>query len=56
MNKKGYEKPTMTVVKLQNKCQILAGSLTSVSRTDYGEANVGVVDPENLVGGEWLWN
>ena len=26
MKKKIYEKPTMTVVELQHKCQILAGS------------------------------
>ena len=37
MKKKDYQKPTMQVVKLQHKCQILAGSLTSV-RDDYGDA------------------
>ena len=57
MNKKDYEKPTMEVVKLQNKCQILAGSAVEATRNDYGEANFDVdVSELDDITGVWLWN
>ena len=34
MNKKEYMKPSMRVVEIQNSCQILAGSVTSVNNSD----------------------
>lgn len=34
--KKNYCKPTMNVVKIQHKCQILAGSVDSVNSGDTG--------------------
>ena len=34
--KKEYMKPTMNVVKIQHKCQILAGSITGVEGGDTG--------------------
>ncbi len=34
--KKDYCKPTMNVVKIQHKCQILSGSVTSVASGDTG--------------------
>ena len=57
MNKKDYQKPTMTVIELQNKCQILSGSAVRASRDDYGTANDGVSTQElNSTTGEWEWN
>ena len=56
MKRKDYEKPTMRVVELQQRTMLLAGSVVDATRDSYGEANDGVVDPEILVGGEWLWN
>ena len=39
MKRKNYERPTMQVVRLRNKCQILAGSVLNVIRGDvYGDA------------------
>ena len=39
MNKKDYEKPTMTVVELRNRTQLLTGSTTGMEgrRNSYGE-------------------
>jgi hypothetical protein len=37
MNKKDYEKPTMTVVELRHRTQLLAGSVQA-TRNSYGEA------------------
>ncbi len=34
--KKEYMKPTMRVVKIQQKCKILSGSVTSVQSSDTG--------------------
>ena len=34
-----YEKPTMQVVQLQHKCQILAGSGVGAMRSGYGTAD-----------------
>jgi hypothetical protein len=55
MNKKDYEKPTMEVVQLKQRQQLLAGSLDT-NRDDYGIAN-GDVDVlnETLIDGEWVW-
>jgi hypothetical protein len=38
MKRKQYRKPTMKVVKLRHKCQILAGSVLNASRDGYGTA------------------
>ena len=54
MNKKDYEKPTMTVVELRNRTQLLAGSVQAM-RSSYGTANQGVSSDE-LNNGEWEWN
>ncbi len=37
MKKKEYERPTMQVVKLEQTCQILAGSVEA-TRSGYGDA------------------
>ena len=37
MKKKGYQKPTMNIVKLQHHCHILAGSVEA-RRSGYGTA------------------
>ena len=56
MNKKDYEKPTMTVVELRNRTQLLAGSVVDATRYDYGDANDGVDLSELNDAGEWEWN
>lgn len=56
MKRKDYEKPTTQVVELQQRTMLLAGSAVDATRDDYGEANDGVVDPMNLVDGNWMWN
>ena len=38
MKRKNYERPTMQVVQLQHKCQILAGSVGATRGEDYGNA------------------
>ena len=53
MNKKDYEKPTMTVVELQQRTMLLAGSVVDATRDDYGIANGDVT--ETLTDGEWVW-
>lgn len=55
MNKKDYEKPTVTVVELRNRTQLLAGSGVQSTRSDYGSANYDVSTDE-LNDGEWVWN
>ena len=55
MNKKDYEKPTMTVVELRNRTQLLAGSV-GAERSSYGIANDGVDSGELNGDGEWEWN
>lgn len=57
MNKKAYQKPTMRVVELRQKYQILTGSGSRLrtSRTNYGKANDGVTSDINS-DGEWEWN
>ena len=37
MKRKDYQRPTVQFVKLQQQCQILAGS-NNASRTGYGDA------------------
>ena len=37
MNKKDYQKPTMKVVMLKQRCQILVGSVNA-TRNGYGDA------------------
>ena len=54
MKRKDYQKPTMNIVKLQQRTMLLAGSLDT-TRVDYGIAN-GDVTPETLLtDGEWVW-
>ena len=56
MNKKAYQKPTMKVVMLQQRCKILAGSVEA-NRISYGAANSSVdVSEVNSTTGEWEWN
>ena len=38
MKRKDYERPTMQVVQLKHKCQILAGSGVEANRSSYGAA------------------
>ncbi len=38
MKKKMYERPTIQVVQLKHKCQILAGSVGATRGEDYGDA------------------
>jgi len=57
MNKKNYEKPTMTIVELRHRTQLLTGSSVQASRNSYGTANQGVSETElNKDGGWWEWN
>ena len=44
MKRKDYQKPTMLVVKLQHKCQILAGSSYETSGT--GRTSINAMDEE----------
>ena len=39
MNTKVYQRPTMKVVQLQQRCHILAGSGVEANRSSYGAAN-----------------
>lgn len=55
MKRKDYRKPTMQIVKLQHKCQILSGSGFGASRPNYGTANDGVDSKELNTEGEWEW-
>ena len=51
MKRKDYQKPTMKVVELQHRHQILAGSLTETT-TNLGEddIDIGEETPENFWG------
>jgi hypothetical protein len=51
--RKTYEKPTMTVVELQHRTQLLTGSVQA-NRSSYGTANDGVTD-ELDSDGNWKW-
>ena len=55
MKRKDYQKPTMTVVELRNRTQLLAGSV-GAQRSGYGDANNGVDLSELNDDGEWVWN
>ena len=55
MNKKDYLKPTMTVIELQHRAQLLTGSVQAW-RNSYGNANSEVLPAELNVDGEWVWN
>ncbi len=55
--RKTYEKPTMKVVELQHRTQLLTGSVQA-KRSSYGKANYGV-SPDELnknEDDEWEWN
>ncbi len=54
MKKKAYQKPTMRVVMLQQRCQILAGSVAA-KRSSYGVANSGVDSNELDTNSNWEW-
>ena len=55
MKRKDYQKPTMTVVELRHRTQLLAGSVEA-QRSGYGIANDGVDSGELNGDGEWEWN
>ena len=40
--KKNYMKPALRVVRIQQKCQILSGSVTSVESGDTGIGDTGI--------------
>jgi len=46
MNKKVYQKPSMKVIALHYRQQILTGSGVQASRSSYGEANTQEWDSE----------
>jgi len=54
MKRKDYQKPTMKVVKLQQRTMLLAGSVVGATRDDYGIAN-GDVTETLTTDGEWVW-
>ena len=53
MIKKEYMKPEMQTVELKHKCQILAGSVTSVTTTGLDVENELVLPPDGLPGTPW---
>lgn len=55
MYKKTYEKPTMTIVQLNQHGQLLTGSVQAM-RNSYGKANYDVSSAELNDDGEWEWN
>ncbi len=53
--RKTYEKPTMTVVELRHRTQLLQASVQA-NRSSYGTANYGVDPNEQLDSdGNWKW-
>ena len=62
MKRTDYTKPTMKVVELKHRTELLIGSSKSrvtAKRTGYGPANDGVATGEqgyNEETGEWEWN
>lgn len=55
MEKKEYQKPAMTVVKLERQTPLLQASNLKVSRGNgYGTAN-SAIDESELTDGEWIW-
>ena len=55
MKRKDYQKPTMTVVELRHRTQLLTDSVQA-SRNSYGKANNDVSSEELNDDGEWEWN
>ncbi len=53
--RKTYEKPTMTVVELRHRTQLLTGSVQA-KRSSYGKANDDVSSAELNTEDEWEWN
>ena len=53
--RKTYEKPTMTVVELRHRTQLLTGSVQA-RRNSYGKANNDVNSDELNEDDEWEWN
>ena len=56
MYKKTYEKPTITVVELNQHGQLLTGSSVQASRDSYGKANKEVSPAELNDEDEWEWD
>jgi hypothetical protein len=53
--RKTYEKPTMTVVVMQHRTQLLQASGVQSTRNSYGTANYGVNTDELDSDGNWKW-
>jgi hypothetical protein len=53
MKRKDYQRPTMKVVELRHRTQLLTGSVQA-NRSSYGTANYGVTD-ELDSDGSWEW-
>lgn len=53
--RKTYEKPTMTVVELRHRTQLLMVSGPEANRSSYGTANEGVGSNELDSDGNWKW-
>ena len=56
MKRKDYQRPTMKVVELRHRTQLLTGSGVQASRSSYGTANQGVSSDELNNDDEWEWN
>ena len=54
MKRKDYQKPTMNIVKLQQRTMLLTGSVVDATRDGYGTANEGV-NETLTTDGEWVW-
>jgi len=54
MKRKDYQKPTMNIVKLQQRTMLLTGSVVDATRDGYGTAN-GDVTEQLITDGEWVW-
>ena len=55
MYKKTYEKPTMTIVGLQQRAMLLSGSILDVKRDAYGKANEEIDSSLLDENDEWVW-
>ena len=53
--RKTYEKPSMTVVELRHRTQLLQASGVQSTRNSYGTANDGVDSNELASDGSWEW-
>ena len=56
MNKKNYQKPTMTIVELRQQTHLMAGSGVWSMSSSYGKANNDFSEDELNKDGEWEWN